>query len=162
MQSTNVTPPETGTLVFSSDGEEIGEITAVEEGYFQIKKGIIIRKGLYVPLSAIVGTALGGEGVQLNISKAELESGDYSEPPTAAETGPVSAEEHNTMGTTTPFGTSGESAEMAATPKRTPPESAESTFGGGDQASTGMPDDTDASQRPETEAHRTDDPTTRP
>ena len=169
MQTTNVTPPETGTLVFSADGEEIGEITRVEPDYFQIKKGMIFRKEVYLPLSSIVGTALGGDGVQVNVTKDEIEDGDWSQPPSAdagfgtdTDLGSdVRAEEHNTMGASTPYGTTGASAEMAASQPGTPPAGAENTFG--DTGSeTGLRDVTDASQKPETERHWSEDPTVRP
>jgi hypothetical protein len=89
-QTSNVTPPQTGTLVFGSDGEEIGEITDVQAGFFQLKKGLIFRKDVYLPLDAITGTALGGDGVTINLTKDEVENGDWSEPPIAADETPQS------------------------------------------------------------------------
>ena len=167
MQSTHVTPPETGTLVFSSDGEEIGEITEIHPEYVHVKKGLIFRKEVYVPLSAIVGTALGGDGVQVNLTKAELESGDWDQPPVSsgtegtADVG-VGAAEHNTMGATTPYGTEGASAPAAFSDPGTPPEGAENTFDDGTEVGARR-DDTDISQRPEAEAHYAgNDDTTRP
>ena len=165
MQSTHVTPPETGTLVFSSDGEEIGEITEVHSEYVHVKKGLIFRKEVYVPLSAIVGTALGGDGVQVNLTKAELESGAWDEPPTTSETdahGGVGAAEHNTMGASTPYGTEGASAPAAFSEPGTPPAGAPNTFDDGSEVGVRR-DDTDISQRPEAEAHYSaNDDTTRP
>jgi hypothetical protein len=81
MQTTNITPPEVGTLVFGSDGEDIGEVTEVGPGYMKLKKGLIFRKEVYIPLTAITGTALGGDGVTINLTKDEVESGDFSSPP---------------------------------------------------------------------------------
>ncbi len=81
MQTTNITPPQVGTLVFGSDGEEIGEITDVQPGYFQVKKGLIFRKEVYLPLTAITGTALAGDGVTIDLTKDEIENGDWSTPP---------------------------------------------------------------------------------
>ena len=81
MQTSNVTPPQAGTLVFGSDGEEIGEITDVQPGYFQLKKGLIFRKDVYLPLDSITGAALGGDGVTINLTKDEVENGDWSQPP---------------------------------------------------------------------------------
>ena len=85
MQTTNMTPPEVGTLVFGSDGEEIGEITDVQAGYFQVKKGFIFRKDVYLPLTSITGTALGGDGVMIDVTKEEIENGDWSTPPVTPE-----------------------------------------------------------------------------
>ncbi len=85
MQTTNITPPEVGTLVFGSDGEEIGEVTEVQSGYMKLKKGILFRKEVYIPLTAITGTALGGDGVTINLTKEEIENGDWSSPPATGE-----------------------------------------------------------------------------
>jgi hypothetical protein len=81
MQTTNMTPPEVGTHVFGSDGEEIGKITDVGPGYFQIRKGTFFHTDIYLPLEAIVGTALGGDGVTIQMTKDEVDGGDFSQPP---------------------------------------------------------------------------------
>ena len=81
MQTSNVTPPEVGALVFGSDGEEIGPIKDVGPGYVHIKKGLLFRTDVYLPLTAITGTALGGDGVTINLTKDEIENGDWSSPP---------------------------------------------------------------------------------
>ena len=81
MQTSNVTPPEVGTLVFGSDGEEIGEIKDVGPGYVHVKKGLLFRSDVYIPVTAITGTALGGDGVTINLTKDEVESGNFSSPP---------------------------------------------------------------------------------
>ena len=85
MQTTNITPPEVGTLVFGSDGEEIGEVTELPPGYMKLKKGILFRKEVYIPLTAITGTALGGDGVTINLTKEEIENGDWSSLPDMGE-----------------------------------------------------------------------------
>ena len=92
MHTSNLTPPEAGTLVFGSDGEEIGEITEVQPDYFRLKKGLLFRKDVYIPLAAITGTALGGDGVTVTMTKDEIENGDWSSPPApgdASEAGPT-------------------------------------------------------------------------
>jgi hypothetical protein len=81
MQTSNITPPEVGTLVFGSDGEEIGEIKDVGPGYVHVKKGLLFRTDVYIPLTAITGTALGGDGVTINLTKDEIENGDWASPP---------------------------------------------------------------------------------
>jgi hypothetical protein len=81
MQTTNMTPPEIGTHVFGSDGEEIGKISDVGAGYFQIKKGTFRTTEFYLPLTAITGTALGGDGVTIEQTKDEVDNGDFSQPP---------------------------------------------------------------------------------
>jgi hypothetical protein len=82
-QTTGTTPPETGTHVFGSDGEEIGKIADVGPGYFQIKKGTFRHTEIYLPLEAITGTALGGDGVTIEQTKDEVDNGDFSHPPAA-------------------------------------------------------------------------------
>ena len=84
MQTTNITPPEVGTHVFGSDGEEIGKITDVQPSYFQIKRGTFRHTEVYLPLTAITGTALGGDGVTIEMTRDEVESGEFSEPPAGA------------------------------------------------------------------------------
>ena len=83
MQTTNVTPPNVGTHVFGSDGEEIGTISDAQPGYFMIKKGTFRKSEIYVPLTAITGTALGGDGVTIEQTKDEVDNGDFSHPPAA-------------------------------------------------------------------------------
>lgn len=81
MQTTNMTPPEVGTHVFGSDGDEIGKIADVGPGYFHIRKGTFSKTDIYLPLDAITGTALGGEGVMIEQTKDEIDNGDFSQPP---------------------------------------------------------------------------------
>ena len=71
--------PGVGTHVFASDGDEIGKITDVGPGYFQIRARS--HTDIYLPLDAITGTALGGEGVMIQMTKDEVENGDFSQPP---------------------------------------------------------------------------------
>ena len=92
MQTTNMPPPEVGTHVFGSDGEEIGKIADVGPGYFHIKKGTFRHTEIFLPLTAITGTALGGEGVTVELTKDEVENGDFSTPPAVGdetESGPT-------------------------------------------------------------------------
>jgi hypothetical protein len=81
MQTSNITPPGVGTHVFASDGEEIGKITDVGPGYFQIRKGTFRHTDVYLPITAIIGTALGGDGVTIELTKDEVDNGDWSQPP---------------------------------------------------------------------------------
>ena len=83
MQTSTVTPPEPGTHVFGSDGEEIGKVAGAGPDYFQIKQGGLFHKeDIYIPLESITGTALGGDGVMINLTKDEIANGDWSQPPT--------------------------------------------------------------------------------
>ena len=81
MQTTNLTPPEIGTHVFGSDGEEIGTIHDVQPGYFVVKMGTFRRHDVYFPLTSITGTALGGDGVTIEQTKDEVVNGDFAQPP---------------------------------------------------------------------------------
>ena len=83
MQSTTIqTPIELGTTVYGSDGQKIGDVAEIQPRWFVIEKGFIFTKDLYFPLSAVEGEH--EDGVRLNMTKAEVESTDWSNPPVTA------------------------------------------------------------------------------
>ena len=79
MHNTYTTQIETGTSVYGSDGEKIGEVAEVSNDYFVIEKGFIFTTDLFVPMSAIAG--VDEDGVRLSMTKAQVESSDWSESP---------------------------------------------------------------------------------
>ena len=81
MQRTDyqTTPLETGTTVYGSDGEKIGDIAEVQNNYFVIEKGFIFTTDIYIPTSAVAGQD--DDGVRLSMTKDEIENGDWSNPP---------------------------------------------------------------------------------
>jgi uncharacterized protein (TIGR02271 family) len=81
MRDTYTTQIETGTSVYGSDGEKIGEVAEVSNDYFVIEKGFIFTTDLFVPMSAISG--VDDDGVRLSMTKDQVESSDWSEAPIA-------------------------------------------------------------------------------
>ena len=81
MQTTTIlrTPIELGTTVYGSDGQKIGDVSEIQPHWFVIEKGFIFTKDLYFPMSAIEGEH--ENGIRLNMTKAEVESTDWSSPP---------------------------------------------------------------------------------
>jgi uncharacterized protein (TIGR02271 family) len=81
MHNTYTTQIETGTSVYGSDGEKIGEVAEVSNDYFVIEKGFIFTTDLFVPMSAIAG--VDEDGVRLSMTKDQVENSDWSEAPVA-------------------------------------------------------------------------------
>lgn len=71
----------TGTDAYGSDGEKIGNVAAVEGTYFIIEKGFLFTTDLYVPTSYVTG--VDDDGVQLSLTKDQIENEDWSAPPMA-------------------------------------------------------------------------------
>ena len=84
MHNTYTTQIETGTSVYGSDGEKIGDVAEVSNDYFVIEKGFIFTTDLFVPMSAIAG--VDEDGVRLSMTKDQVESSDWSEAPVAGTT----------------------------------------------------------------------------
>ena len=84
MHNTYTTQIETGTSVYGSDGEKIGDVAEVSNDYFVIEKGFIFTTDLYVPMSAIAG--VDEDGVRLSMTKDQVESSDWSDAPVAGTT----------------------------------------------------------------------------
>lgn len=84
MHNTYTTQIETGTSVYGSDGEKIGDVAEVSNDYFVIEKGFIFTTDLFVPMSAIAG--VDEDGVRLSMTKDQVENSDWSEAPVAGTT----------------------------------------------------------------------------
>lgn len=102
----------TGTTVYGSDGEKIGDISEVATGYFTVKEGVILTSEMHFPTSLVAG--VDDDGVRLTISKSEVEAGDWSSRPVLSDQdaiGPVGyAGQHSdeTGGGGLPHGVNGE------------------------------------------------------
>ena len=83
MQTTHM-QIQSGTTVYGSDGEKIGDVAEVANNYFVIEKGFIYTEDIFIPMSLVSRHRDGDDAIDLTISKDELESGDWSSPPTAA------------------------------------------------------------------------------
>lgn len=70
---------QTGTTVYSSDGEKIGDVAGVADNYFIIEKGFIFTTDIYVPMSAV--SSADDNGINLSLTKDEVEHSDWSSQP---------------------------------------------------------------------------------
>ena len=80
MQTDYATQIQTGTDVYGSDGEKIGDVAGVSNNYFIIEKGFFFTTDIYVPMSAV--SSLDEDGIRLSLTKDEIENGDYANEPT--------------------------------------------------------------------------------
>jgi len=80
MQNTYDTQIRTGTSVFGSDGEKIGDVAGVQDRYFIIEKGFLFTTDIYVPTSAV--TSASEDRVTLSMTKDEVENSDWTAEPT--------------------------------------------------------------------------------
>ena len=81
MQNTfDTTQIQTGTSVYGSDGEKIGDVAGVADRYFVIEKGFLFTTDIYVPLSAVASAD--EDGITLSMTKDEVENNDWSSEPT--------------------------------------------------------------------------------
>jgi hypothetical protein len=69
-----------GMTVFSADGHKLGTVRtyAPTAGYLDVKKGFLFTKDFYVPAAAVV--SVDGDGIYLNLTRDEVESGRYDVP----------------------------------------------------------------------------------
>ena len=74
-----------GWDVFGADGEKVGDVSEVQEGYIVVSKGFIFTSERYVPVEAI--SRVEHDRVYLNVSKAEIEARGWD---TVPETGRMS------------------------------------------------------------------------
>jgi uncharacterized protein (TIGR02271 family) len=80
MQNTYDTQIRTGTSVYGSDGEKIGDVAGVQDRYFIIEKGFLFTTDIYVPTSAV--TSASEDRVTLSLTKDEVENSDWTAEPT--------------------------------------------------------------------------------
>lgn len=71
--------PQNGMEVIGSDGEKIGEIDAVEQDYFVVRKGFFFPQDHYIPLTAV--SSYDDGKVYLNVTKDGALEQDWSQPP---------------------------------------------------------------------------------
>jgi hypothetical protein len=68
-----------GWDVYSSEGDDIGDVAEVAPQYIRIHKGSLFRGNLYVPRTAI--TRVEDRGVWLNVPKSEIGKQAWDRPP---------------------------------------------------------------------------------
>lgn len=83
MANTYATQIETGTDVYGSDGEKIGNVAGIADNYFVIEKGFIFTTDIYVPMSAVAG--VDDDRVTLSMTKDQVENADWTHEPVANE-----------------------------------------------------------------------------
>ena len=71
---------QTGVDVFDDADQHIGTVAEVGPSYFIVQKGLLFPKDIYVPLSAV--SQVTEHQVIINVSKSEVESMGWDEPPT--------------------------------------------------------------------------------
>ena len=79
MQTDYATQIQTGTNVYGSDGEKIGDVAGVSNSYFIIEKGFLFTTDIYVPMSEV--SSLDEDGIRLSLTKDQIENGDYANEP---------------------------------------------------------------------------------
>ncbi len=85
MQTTQGSPIEVGTTVYTSDGDKIGDVAEVQQSYFVVEKGFIFKDDLYIPMSA--RASRDADGVRLSLTKDEIETQDWSSVPVLRDQG---------------------------------------------------------------------------
>jgi uncharacterized protein (TIGR02271 family) len=87
MQNTYATQIQTGTSVYGSDNEKVGEVAGIADDYFVIEKGFIFTTDIYVPMSAVAG--VDEDGIRLSLTKDQVENEDWTEAPAGGTGGTV-------------------------------------------------------------------------
>lgn len=77
------TPVQTGWDVYGSDGEHLGSVAEVGRNYLRVEKGLLFKKDIYIPVSAITKVNDAEETVLLNAPKHRVESMGWDMPPTS-------------------------------------------------------------------------------
>jgi len=72
-----------GWDVYGVDGDKIGDVGQVSDGYLVVSKGFFFPRERYVPAAAIV--RLEGDRVYLNVTKADLDAERWDNPPRTSE-----------------------------------------------------------------------------
>src|SRR4051812_41146202 len=79
----DLTRVEHGWNVYGVDGDKIGDVGQVSDGYLVVSKGFFFPRERYIPASAI--ERVDGDRVYLNVSKADLDAERWDNPPTTTD-----------------------------------------------------------------------------
>ena len=113
MQTTQGSPIEVGTTVYTSDGDKIGDVAEVQQSYFVVEKGFIFTEDLYIPMSALASRD--ADGVRLSLGKDEIETQDWSSVPVLRDQGAAGPVGYGRQHTDTPSGDDDGTAGLGAT-----------------------------------------------
>ena len=80
-------PITVGTDVFDANGEKVGTVKQYnpQASYMVLEKGMLFKKDLYIPVSAIERTTT--DGVRLSLFKDDLKADRFTAPPTSDASG---------------------------------------------------------------------------
>lgn len=78
-----------GTDVYDVNGDKVGSVQQFmpQANCLLVEKGMLFKKDVYIPVSAIAST--GVDGVRINLSKDDLKDTRYASPPTATSAAPM-------------------------------------------------------------------------
>ena len=78
-----------GTDVYDVNGDKVGSVQEFlpQAACLLVEKGMLFKKDVYIPVSAIAST--GADGVRINLSKDDLKNDRYASPATAPSTTPM-------------------------------------------------------------------------
>ena len=78
-----------GTDVYDVNGDKVGSVQQFmpQANCLLVEKGMLFKKDVYIPISAIAST--GVDGVRINLSKDDLKNDRYASPPTATSAAPM-------------------------------------------------------------------------
>ena len=79
MAAIDILSVQPGWEVFSSEGDDIGDVAEVSTQYIRIHQGKLFKGNLYVPRTAIARVE--DRGVWLNVPKAEIGKQAWDKPP---------------------------------------------------------------------------------
>ncbi|MDQ3690029.1 MAG: DUF2171 domain-containing protein [Chloroflexota bacterium] len=78
MRAHDATQVRTGVDVYGADGEKIGTVADTSNNYFVIEKTSLFTTDLFLPTSTVA--AVLDERVELNLTKEQIERGNYHSP----------------------------------------------------------------------------------
>jgi uncharacterized protein YrrD len=75
--------------VYDVNGDKVGSVQQFmpQANCLLVEKGMLFKKDVYIPVSAIAST--GVDGVRINLSKDDLKDTRYASPPTATSAAPM-------------------------------------------------------------------------
>lgn len=78
-QPGNLTEVAYGWDVIGSDGDKIGDVSAIQPHYISVEKGFLFKTDLFVPTSAIIRVE--NKKVYLNVTKDQIENQGWDREP---------------------------------------------------------------------------------
>lgn len=111
-----------GSDVYTADGEKVGGVNDLGDGYMVVTKGFLFTSDLFIPLSAVASAS--DDEVRLNVPKDLIEDMDWSGPPS-----PSASEGHTFTGTDPAMAGSGYPTDQTSASMTTPAGNADVAVG---------------------------------